>query len=347
MTGWRQRCAACGRLWPLEMSRWCCSCSGLLDLVGPLTDPVGSDAASPLERYRDCLPPLAPGVDLGLAVTPLEPAGDQRWIKADYRHPTGSFKDRGAAVMIGAAARAGTGSIVVDSSGNAGRSAAAHAAAVGLACTVYLPQSTPPAKVAAMARYGAGTVMVGGPRAAAAVAAQQAAVAGGHWYASHAHRPSFHHGVKTLAYELYEQSLGRFDLAGAAIVVPAGNGTLVLGCWIGFGELVALGRLARRPRIVAVQAERCAPLTGRPAPPGGRPSAAAGIAIAAPPRLGQVRAAVTSSGGRVVTVSEDEIAAAITQLAGLGHVVEPTGAVAWAALDGRSGPGPRVAVLSG
>jgi threonine synthase len=233
-------------------------------------------------------------------------------------------------------------SIVVDSSGNAGRAAAAHAAAAGIPCRVFVPAGTDPAKVATMTDYGAEVVEVAGDRAATAVAARRA-LSGGAWYASHVHQPLFHHGVKTLAYELFDQlpDIHRFSVA-----VPAGNGTLVLGLWIGFGDLVALGRLPRFPTLVAVQAERCAPLAGlEPSP---EPTVAAGIAIAVPPRAAQIRGALMATGGRVVTVGEGAIIGAREELAGVGFEVEPTGAVAWAGVGAVAAvAAPVVVVLTG
>ena len=337
---WREVCSVCGRTWSLVDLRWECSCGGLLDLVGPLVDPLaGVDSSSPVVRYRHALPPGAGRVDLGLARTPLLELTPGRFVKADYEHPTGSFKDRGAAVMIGAAAELGVESVVVDSSGNAGKSAAAHSAEAGLGCRVFVPAGTSPAKVESMAAYGAEVVEVPGDRTATAVAAR-AALSSGAWYASHVHQPLFHHGVKTLAYELYEQVP---DIHGISIVVPAGNGTLVLGLWIGFGELVALRRLPRRPAIIAVQAARCASLAGfEPSP---EPTIAAGIAIPVPPRSAQVRGALMATGGRVVTVGDDAILGARGELSEIGLEVEPTGAVAWAGAAGIAGP--IIAVLTG
>jgi threonine synthase len=329
---WREVCSACGRTWRLEDLRWCCACGGLLDLVGPLGD----------------APPGAGAIDLGMAVTRLVPAGPDRYLKLELEQPTGSFKDRGASVMIGAAAALGVPSVVVDSSGNAGKSAAAHAARAGLACTVYVPAGTAPEKIAAITAYRGRVIEVPGGRSAAAVAAQDAVTAAGgrEWYASHVHQPLFHHGVKTLAFELYEQLPGLED---GTVVVPVGNGTLVLGLWIGFGELVAAGRLSRRPALVGVQAERCAPLVG-PGSAGSTgygPTAAAGIAVPDPPRAAQVRAAVLASGGRILAVSEVDIAAAGAELARLGFPVEPTAAVGWAARSAIGAPGPTVVVLTG
>jgi len=259
-------------------------------------------------------------------------------VKADFEMPTGSFKDRGASAMIGAAVAGGARVVVADSSGNAGRSVAAHASAAGLGCRVYVPSGTAQEKMSAIAGHGAEVVEVPGDRAAAAEAAQREASAGA-WYASHVHQPSFHHGVKTLAFELAAQLP---DPRRTAVVVPAGNGTLVLGLWLGFSELAAAGRLLGVPPLVAVQAEACAPLAGRP--PAGK-TAASGIAVAHPPRAPQVRAAVAASGGRVLTVAEEVISRACRELGGLGFEVEPTGAVAWAALGGVTSPA--VAVLTG
>jgi threonine synthase len=352
---WREVCGACGRTWALSDLRWLCGCGGLLDLVGPLADPVPSGRpdqqppGSPLARYAAALPPGTGRVDLDMAVTPLHEAAPGMFVKCDFQQPTGSFKDRGAAVMIGAAAALGIESVVVDSSGNAGRAAAAHAAAASMACTVYVPAGTDRRKSGAIAAYGARLIEVPGGRAAAAAAAQASLrapkVEPPPWYASHVYQPLFHHGVKTLAYELYEQLS---DLDRATVVVPAGNGTLVLGLWLGFGELAALGRLRRRPAVVAVQAERCAPLAGLSVDPDGPPTVAAGIAVAAPPRAAQVRAAVMASGGRLVTVSEADIEAALTDLGRLGFEVEPTGAVGWAAVPHMPGvDGPVIVVLTG
>lgn len=301
---------------------------------------TGAGGSSPLTRYGAALPPGSGSVDLGLTVTRAVEVAAGVWVKVDYEQPTGSFKDRGASVMIGVAHRLGVDAIVVDSSGNAGKAAAAHAARAGMSCAVYLPAGTAAAKVEAMADYGAEAVEVPGGRQAAADAAQRDLASSGRWYASHVHQPLFHHGVKTLAFELFEQVKG---LSAGTVFVPTGNGTLVLGLWLGFGELMALGRMPRRPAIVAVQAEACAPLAGLTPDATGSAggsvgggvggTVAAGIAIPAPARAGQIRGAVLASGGRVMVVGEEAIRAARSELAEGGFEVEPTGAVAWAGLQ--------------
>jgi threonine synthase len=289
-----------------------------------------------LWRYASRLPCFGEKVTLGEGLTPLVPVRPGLWCKLDYIMPTGSFKDRGATVLMSVAVGLGVERVVVDSSGNAGRSVAAYAARAGITAEVYVPDSTSPAQVAAVEGLGARVVVVAGNRAAAADAARSAVAKTGAWYASHVYRPEFVHGVKTLAFELQEQ----LDGPPGTVVVPAGNGTLVLGLWLGFRELGV-----RLPRIVAVQAERCAPLAGLPST---GPTAASGIAIAAPPRRDQVRAAVLATGGSVLTVPEAALAPAGAALAGLGFAVEPTAAAAWAALPSLGAARqPTVVVLTG
>jgi threonine synthase len=276
------------------------------------------------------------------------------WLKMEQVLPTGSFKARGASSMLGLADALGESSVVVDSSGNAGRAVAAYAARAGLEATVFVPGSTDPSKVEAIRALGAHVVEVPGGRSAAARAAIEAlgrerSEPGGHpWYASHVFQPAFHLGIKALAYELHEQVGGSLS----TVVVPAGNGTLVLGLWLGFRELLATGRRSSLPVIVAVQSERCAPLAGL-APDG--PTAAVGIAIPDPPRAGPVRAALMASGGRVLAAAETDLGPARADLQELGVDVEPTAASVWAAwglghgpVDGhRPDPGDVVLVMTG
>jgi threonine synthase len=307
---------------------WRCDCGGLLDLHGPvITEPVDDTGPWSLWRYAPVLPPLpaASRVSMGEGMTPLVPAAEGCWWKLDFLQPTLSFKDRGAAVLIAAAAGAGAERVVADSSGNAGTAIAAYATREGIAAEVWVPAGTSTGKLAAMTAHGATVRVAEGDRAAAAAAAARRADQPGWYYASHVYQPLFVAGVKTVAYEIWEQQ-GRS--APEVVVVPAGNGTLVLGVDAGFGELLAAGLIARRPRIVAVQAAACAPLAGLE-PTGS--TVAEGIAIAQPPRLRQVLAAIERSGGVVATVEDTAILDARADLARRGVWVEPTAAAGWAA----------------
>ena len=299
-----------------------------------------------MRRYSGSLPPLASWekTTLGEGATPLVELQPGLLIKQEQVSPTGSFKDRGAVVLVSLAADLGATGVVVDSSGNAGKSIAAYSARAGLTADVYVPIGTPNSKTDFAEASGARVVAVAGGRDAAASAARSAVQESGLFYASHVYQPAFVHAVKTIAFEVWEQLGG---IAPGAVVVPAGNGTLVQGMWLGFSQLRAAERIDFFPRIFAVQAERCAPLAGLG--PSAVPSSASGIAIAKPPRAAQVRAAVVASGGSVLTVSEESLLAAQQDLADRGVSVEATSAAVWAAAGGRfvASEGPVVIVLTG
>lgn len=217
--------------------------------------------------------------------------------KVEYLAPTLSFKDRGAVWLIAAAVELGAGRVVADSSGNAGTAVAAYAARAGLACEVYAPASTAPGKLAQIAAHGADLRAIDGTRADVAAAAIEAVERSGAFYASHVWNPLFFQGTRGIVDEL--------DPVPDVLVLPVGNGTLVLGA-----------ALARRDgmRIVGVRAT-----------PG---TVAEGIDIAEPPRRTEVAAVVD----QWITVTDEEILAAQTELARQGLFVEPTGAVAAAAV---------------
>jgi threonine synthase len=266
-------------------------------------------------------------VTLGEGMTPLVAGRDGRLLfKVESANPTGSFKDRGATVLVTALAAAGTGALVEDSSGNAGAAIAAYSARAGVPASIFVPAATSAGKLAQIAAYGARVVRVPGSREAVAEAAQ----AEPGRYASHCWHPLFFHGTKTLAFELWEQLGGR---APDWVVTPVGHGTLLLGLALGFRELVLGGAIARPPRLCAVQGAGCAPLAG---PALGRPvgdgtTVAEGIRIRAPVRGREIVAAVRESGGRWETVDDGEVRAAQARLGAEGFYVEPTAAVAPAA----------------
>jgi threonine synthase len=278
-------------------------------------------------RYREALPVSGSPVTLGEGMTPLVPARDGGLLfKVESANPTGSFKDRGAAVLLTALAAAGVREAVEDSSGNAGAAIAAYSARAGLAASIYVPEATSVAKVAQIEAYGARVFRVAGTRDDVARAAQSAPGT----YASHCWSPAFFHGTKTLAYELWEQLGGR---APDWVVAPVGHGTLLLGLALGFRELCEAGAIARGPRLVAVQAAACAPLAGAALglPEGAGQTLAEGIRIWRPVRAPEIRAAVEECDGRWMVVPEPEIRAAWRRLGREGLFVEPTAAVAPAA----------------
>ena len=338
------RCASCGRTHPLsDLPRTCAGCHGVLDLAGftPAMPTLTDLAARPptLWRYAEALPIPEPyDITMGEGMTPLVTAPGQPGValKADYLMPTGSFKDRGAVLLAAVAASLGVTRLLADSSGNAGTAIAAYAARAGIACDIYIPADTSAGKIGQLRAYGAAVHQIPGTRDDTARAAASAAGEPGMFYASHVYNPFFLHGTKTYVLELWEQLGGRLP---DTLVLPVGNGTLVLGAYLGCVELRDQNLIDRLPRIIAVQAAGCAPLAsafrdGRPAPVDITPNGtvAEGIAIARPARGLQILAAVRASGGAIVTVTDDAVRAAHASLARSGLYVEPTSAVCWAAI---------------
>jgi threonine synthase len=329
-----------GETYPIETPRWCGPDGApllLTPLPGITRDRIDASTRS-LWRYRAALPLLcgAP-ITMGEGCTPLVPRrlhGAQVRLKCEWFMPTGSFKDRGASVMLSLLRAQGIDHVLEDSSGNGGAAIAAYAAAGGMRATILTPESTSPAKTVAMRAYGASVELIPGSRqdTADAALARAAEV----FYASHNWQPFFLQGTKTLAYELWE------DLGFRApdnVIVPCGAGSNVLGCQIGFAELRRAGEIETPPRIFAAQPAHCGPIAAaflagsesRVDTPV-RPTIAEGTAIAQPVRLPEVVRALRESGGGAVLLEEEEIGAATLQLARTGIYVEPTCAQAMAAL---------------
>ena len=164
--------------------------------------------------------------------------------KLEFMMPTGSFKDRGMTVMVSYLKSRGLDRVLEDSSGNAGASLAAYAAAAGMGCRILVPETASYPKIAQIAAGGADVVTIKGSRQDVAEAAlrQSAEI----FYASHNWQPFFLEGTKTLAYELWEQS--GFQ-APDNLVVPLGYGSNVLGADRAFAELEHTGEIAAGPRI--------------------------------------------------------------------------------------------------
>jgi threonine synthase len=264
----------------------------------------------------------------------IEIAGSIVHVKQEQLFPTGSYKDRGATVLMSSALKKGITKVIQDSSGNAGCSIAAYAAYAGIKCDIYVPVKTSESKLTQIRAYGANLILVNGDREATADAALEAAK--DNYYASHCYNPLFLQGTKTFAYEVCEQLGWK---APDAVVLPAGNGTLILGCSMGFEHLLKSGVIDKMPRIIAVQAEYCAPLFNaweqRLTEPGmvkSEYTLAEGIAIKNPVRGKEMLQAVKASNGFFVAVTEDEIANALRLCLSKGFYIEPTSAATIAGL---------------
>jgi threonine synthase len=329
-----------GRSYSLREARWRGDDGHDLNLApgpGLRREDIDTARRSVWRYAKALLVDVADAVSLGEGWTPIVPgewAGAPVVYKLEFTMPTGSFKDRGTTVMVSYLRSCGIERVLEDSSGNAGASLSAYAAAAGMACRILVPETASYPKIAQIAACGADVVMIKGSRQDVAEAAlrQSAEI----FYASHNWQPFFVDGIKTLAYELWEQLGFR---APDNLVVPLGYGSNVLGAERGFDELVRNGEIARGPRLFGVQAARCAPYdaafrAGAEALVATviAPTIAEGIATAKPTRVAEVLRAVRASGGAVVAVEEAEIVDALRGLARHGLYVEPTSAVAAAGL---------------
>lgn len=264
----------------------------------------------------------------------MELNGHRVFLKVDYLFPTGSYKDRGATVLISKARELGIKKVVEDSSGNAGSAIAAYCAKAAIGCEIYVPLSTSLGKLVQIQAYGATLKMVEGSRERTAEVAMEAASRT--YYASHCWNPFFLHGTKTFAFEICEQ---RGWKTPDTVVLPVGHGTLFLGAYIGFKELREAGVIKRIPKLVGIQTAACAPLYQafkkgwkESLPIDKKETIAEGISIARPVRGNQILDAVRKTDGEILTVSEMEIGATLREMGRMGHFIEPTSAATIAGL---------------
>jgi threonine synthase len=278
-------------------------------------------------------------------------------LKSDHLNPTGSFKDRGVSLVISSLKshfETSSGQpafrLLEDSSGNGGSAFAAYAAAAGLPARVLVPEGTSPAKVLAVRAYGAQVQVVPGTRDDTLTEAMRQATEDGLVYASHIWSPLFAEGVKTQAYEIWEQLDHRVP---ELVVLVAGGASQVLGHDLAWHELLRAGVIDHLPRLLVVQPANCAPLIhayhhSRPvgshrslsAPFGHsdgvghegipQPTIAEGAAFAHPVRDREVLAAMYRFDALTAVASEAQIVVATKLLCSWGHYAEPTSATALA-----------------
>ncbi|MBN1333624.1 MAG: threonine synthase [Synergistales bacterium] len=337
-------CDSCGTTFTEQERLWQCPCGGCLsfleDRKGTFDKIHIASGPGNMWRYSEMLP-LKEGlhpVSMGEGLTPLvktDWSGKEVWFKLDFLCPTGSYKDRGMSFQISKLKELGIERVIEDSSGNAGSSMAAYCARAGITCDIYVPSYTSPGKCVQIEMYGSHLHKIPGTREDTTRAAIEAS--GDVYYASHNWSPYFVHGVKTFAFEIWEQLGWR---APDNLVVPAGQGSLVMGACLGFRELQHAGRIEKIPRIFAVQAKGCAPLyeafirgMNRPVEIQKEETIAEGISSAEPVRGDRVIREVAESGGSFLVVDDIRIWRSLSDLCRKGFYVEPTSAVVGPALD--------------
>ncbi|MCL6450784.1 MAG: threonine synthase [Acetobacteraceae bacterium] len=321
-------CSLCGRRYPGARLHNLCACGGPLlaryDLAGVARalDPGRLKSRPPtMWRYRELLPvgPDALPVTLGEGFTPLLPCDrlggrlglGRLYVKDESRNPTGTFKDRGASCAVSRLRELGAGGVVLATAGNAGAAWAAYSARAGLELQVFVARDAPHTTGGECRVRGATVHQVEGLISEAGAQAAALARERGWFDASTFKEPYRVEGKKTLGLEIAEQLGWRLP---SAIVYPTGGGVGLIGMWKAFSELSLLGWAGPpRVRMVAVQAEGCAPVVkalregrDRVEPWPGARTIASGIRVPNPLAGALILRVLRESGGDAVAVSDGE-----------------------------------------
>jgi threonine synthase len=295
-----------------------------LEAVGrAMSKELVASRAPNLWRYRELLPHADDSaiVSLGEGMTPLLPCtrlGSKfgladLWIKDESQLPTGSFKSRGQALAITMAKQFGIRRVAIPTAGNAGGAMAAYAARAGMEAYVFMPDDTPAINQYECRLAGAKTFLVNGLITDCGKIVREGKERMGWFDISTLKEPYRIEGKKTMGLELAEQFDWRLP---DVILYPTGGGTGLIGMWKAFNELAQLGWLAdqRRPRMVSVQSNGCAPIARafergeRFAEPfANAATIASGIRVPAAVGDFMILDAVNESGGRALAVEESRI----------------------------------------
>lgn len=301
-----------------------------------------------LWRYHELLPVRQASnvASLGEGMTPLLPLRSlgpamevpNLLMKDEGIMPTGTFKARGAAVGVSAACERGARKIAMPTQGNAGAAWSAYAARAGLESLIVMPADAPTVTRAECVVTGAHLRIVTGSIGEAAALVRAAVAADGWFDVSTLKEPYRIEGKKTMGFELVEQLGWRMP---DVVVYPTGGGVGLIGIYKAFDELVELGWCSGPlPRLVAAQAEGCAPVvdafrSGKRSTDAWESPDTIAFGIAIPKPLGDflILDAIYATGGCAVAVSDAELLAEQSSCARLeGAFVCPEGAAALAAV---------------
>ncbi|HXJ07569.1 MAG TPA: threonine synthase [Candidatus Acidoferrum sp.] len=265
-------CSACGKKYDAALEQHLCSCGKPLlakyDLklaAATLTLENLKSRANSLWRYAEVLPD-GPPVTLGEGQTALVPARrlgaalgvPNLLVKDEGLNPTGSFKARGMTAAVTRAKQLGAKALATPTAGNAGGALAAYAAAAGLPAVIVMPADTPSANVMECQAFGAKVVKLDGLISDCGKYVAERKEREGWYDVSTLKEPYRIEGKKTMGYELWEQLGGKLP---DVIFYPTGGGVGLIGMCKAFDEMEEMGWIGtERPRMVAVQAEGCAPI---------------------------------------------------------------------------------------
>jgi threonine synthase len=320
---------------------------GILEIHFDLERVAAAWHAEPLEerplnhwRYRELLPlePTAVPRNWPVGWTPtMELPGlarelgvRQLWLKDEGRNPTASLKDRASSVGVAHAMQNGAMTIATASTGNAATSLAGHAALAGMACVIFVPRNAAAPKLAQLLVYGARVFSVAGPYDDAYRLCSAACERFGWYNRNCAINPILVEGKKTCGLEIAEQS-AIADSLPDWVVVSVGDGCTIAGIWKGLAEMHALGVIERVPRLLGVQAAGVAPIEyafkyGKLPAPNDGTTIADGINVQVPRNWRKAVNAIRAAEGAVVSVTDDEILAALSQAGKHGAFGEPAAA---------------------
>ncbi|WP_309493060.1 threonine synthase [Candidatus Hecatella orcuttiae] len=342
------RCLNCDAVHDLrETTYFCSKCGGLLDVMLDYESiknrvKIADILRRPktMWRYAEFLPiDVSRKVSLGETLTPIykakklsEKIGIKNlFFKLDYMFPTGSFKDRGSALMVSRASELRAATLAIDSSGNAATSVAAYAAKAGLECYIFTPSYASLGKIIQAMMNGASVFRVKGTRKDSYDIAREACQKFGWYYCGFQTNPYVTEGMKTIGHEICEQ----FNNDPPEWVVhPVGTGSGLLGCRKGFSEVAQIGWISKIPRLVCIQPEGCAPIAK--AYKKGRneiryvrkpKTIAEGLMIGYPLKGKLVLKALRETGGLSETIKDQQIVEAASWIAKIeGLFVEPSSA---------------------
>ena len=295
-----------------------------------LTKEALAERPHDLWRWRELLPVrrVEDIVSLGEIATPLIPlarsaarlGGVDVWVKDEGRLPTGSFKARGLAMAVSMAKAFRLGHLAMPSNGNAGAALSAYASRAGMRATVFCPEDTPEINLSEIALQGAAVYRVNGLIDDCGKLVAQGKDVKGWFDISTLKEPYRIEGKKTMGLELAEQF--GWELPDV-IFYPTGGGTGLIGMWKAFAELEAIGFIgSKRPRMIAVQATGCAPIVrayeaGQEIAQRWENAHTVASGIRVPQAVGDflIIRAVRESGGLAMAVPDDEIIAAVDEVA--------------------------------
>ncbi|KQB36139.1 MULTISPECIES: pyridoxal-phosphate dependent enzyme [Acidiplasma] len=301
------------------------------------------------EKYHDKIldnyPYIKKWINLGEVTTPVIGNGDL-YFKLDYYSPTFSYKDRGSRTLISYLASRYDNhnlSINEDSSGNAGASIAAYGHVAGFNVNIFVPETANAMKLGQIKLYGANIIKVKGSRDEV----QNVAMKYDGIYASHVLNPEFRDGIRTLAYEIFNQ----FEHMPDRVFIPVSAGTLLSGLFSGFKHLLDSGEINKIPEIIGVQPEiispLCSQINGTLFDENNDKSSVADALVSKKPVLIKKMYDIIKNYGRCVTVSENEIITARGDLALSGILTEYSSATVYAAYKKLNKYGKNLLILTG